>query len=145
MKYCSKCGKELMDEALICPGCGCPTSLYYQQQQQQNQQSYEQPAQNTVQATTNIYCILSLIFAFIMPILGIIFGAIGVKQVKENDKEKGEQLGKAGLGISIAFLVLGILIMILVFVLVAIFGTSDYNPNDPNYPYYTSLVLQLLS
>ncbi len=25
MKYCSKCGKELMDEAVICPGCGCST------------------------------------------------------------------------------------------------------------------------
>lgn len=24
MKYCSKCGKELFDEAVICPGCGCP-------------------------------------------------------------------------------------------------------------------------
>ena len=23
MKFCSKCGKELMDEAVICPGCGC--------------------------------------------------------------------------------------------------------------------------
>lgn len=23
MKYCSKCGKELMDEAVMCPGCGC--------------------------------------------------------------------------------------------------------------------------
>ena len=21
--YCSKCGKEIMDEAIICPGCGC--------------------------------------------------------------------------------------------------------------------------
>lgn len=25
MKYCSKCGNELMDEAVICPKCGCPT------------------------------------------------------------------------------------------------------------------------
>ena len=24
MKYCSKCGKELFDEAVICTGCGCP-------------------------------------------------------------------------------------------------------------------------
>ena len=24
MKYCSKCGKELADEAVICVGCGCP-------------------------------------------------------------------------------------------------------------------------
>lgn len=23
MKFCSKCGKEIMDEAVICPGCGC--------------------------------------------------------------------------------------------------------------------------
>ncbi len=23
MKYCSKCGKELVDEAVICPACGC--------------------------------------------------------------------------------------------------------------------------
>ena len=31
MKYCSKCGKELIDEAIICTGCGCavakPTSF----------------------------------------------------------------------------------------------------------------------
>ena len=25
MKYCSKCGKELFDEAVICPQCGCHT------------------------------------------------------------------------------------------------------------------------
>ena len=27
MKYCSHCGKELLDEAVICPGCGCATGL----------------------------------------------------------------------------------------------------------------------
>lgn len=24
MKYCTKCGNELYDEAVICPKCGCP-------------------------------------------------------------------------------------------------------------------------
>jgi len=24
--FCSKCGKEIMDEAVICPHCGCPVS-----------------------------------------------------------------------------------------------------------------------
>lgn len=24
MKFCQRCGKELMDEAIVCPGCGCP-------------------------------------------------------------------------------------------------------------------------
>lgn len=23
MKFCQKCGKELVDEAVVCPGCGC--------------------------------------------------------------------------------------------------------------------------
>lgn len=23
MKYCEKCGKEIMDESVVCPGCGC--------------------------------------------------------------------------------------------------------------------------
>ena len=23
MKYCTKCGKEMLDEAIICPNCGC--------------------------------------------------------------------------------------------------------------------------
>lgn len=23
MKYCSHCGKEIMDAAVVCPGCGC--------------------------------------------------------------------------------------------------------------------------
>ena len=26
MKYCSKCGKEIMDEAVICPSCGCSST-----------------------------------------------------------------------------------------------------------------------
>lgn len=27
MKYCQKCGKEIMDEAVVCPGCGCPIQV----------------------------------------------------------------------------------------------------------------------
>jgi hypothetical protein len=27
MKYCNKCGKELFDEAVICPGCGCQVGV----------------------------------------------------------------------------------------------------------------------
>ena len=23
MKFCGSCGKELVDEAVVCPGCGC--------------------------------------------------------------------------------------------------------------------------
>jgi len=26
MKYCTYCGKEIMDAAVVCPHCGCPAS-----------------------------------------------------------------------------------------------------------------------
>ena len=26
--FCSKCGKEIMDEAIVCPNCGCATNNY---------------------------------------------------------------------------------------------------------------------
>lgn len=27
MKYCSHCGKEIMDETVVCPHCGCQVEL----------------------------------------------------------------------------------------------------------------------
>ena len=27
MKFCTKCGKEIMDDAIICMNCGCATEL----------------------------------------------------------------------------------------------------------------------
>jgi predicted nucleic acid-binding Zn-ribbon protein len=33
MKYCSKCGAEIMEEAVICPKCGCPQEGYKPQNQ----------------------------------------------------------------------------------------------------------------
>lgn len=31
MKYCTHCGKQLLDEAVVCPGCGCAVNAVYQQ------------------------------------------------------------------------------------------------------------------
>lgn len=35
--FCSKCGKEISDEAVICPACGVPTPNYHPQQTQPQQ------------------------------------------------------------------------------------------------------------
>lgn len=35
MKFCEKCGKEIMDEAVICPGCGCAVEKAVAQQEVQ--------------------------------------------------------------------------------------------------------------
>lgn len=33
MKFCQKCGKELFDEAVICPGCGCPVECSHSKEE----------------------------------------------------------------------------------------------------------------
>lgn len=43
MKFCSKCGKELMDEAVVCPGCGCPTGGYSQNHSNPSSYSSDYP------------------------------------------------------------------------------------------------------
>ena len=42
--FCSKCGKEIDESAVVCTGCGCPTANYGKQTQTNNAQ---QPPQVT--------------------------------------------------------------------------------------------------
>lgn len=79
MKFCSHCGKELVDEAVICTGCGCavgsqPTPV----QQAISQPSVQQPMRDPVQLLmtlskrTNTNGIIWLVIG-ILQILGGIF------------------------------------------------------------------------
>ena len=57
---------------------------------------------------TNTMAILGLVFAFVFSPLGVVFSAIGLKQVKER-REGGRGLALAGLILSILFIVIGII------------------------------------
>lgn len=39
MKFCIHCGKEIMDEAVICPGCGCSVQMENSKQENDVDQS----------------------------------------------------------------------------------------------------------
>ena len=41
MKYCEKCGNQLMDEAVMCPKCGCAAGKS-QSEHQKDEQSKSQ-------------------------------------------------------------------------------------------------------
>lgn len=63
--FCEKCGKELFDEAVICPNCGCPTSNYLKNQ---NQQQYG----NINLTTAKAWCMTSTIVGIIISTVGAI-------------------------------------------------------------------------
>ena len=72
MKYCTHCGKEIMDEAVICPGCGCATEKTMTQPQ----------ADDTVSVGL---CVLSAL----IPLFGIIYWPVKHKETPKKAKACG--------------------------------------------------------
>lgn len=66
MKYCTYCGKELLDEAVICVGCGCAVD--------------KQGASSVNQATTDTAALLNTLSER-LKINGIIWLVIGILQI----------------------------------------------------------------
>ncbi len=71
MKYCTHCGKELLDEAVVCVGCGCPAGE--QNLQAATESSFDGSALlNTLSQRLNTNGIIWLVIG-ILQILGGIF------------------------------------------------------------------------
>lgn len=68
MKYCTHCGKELIDEAVICTGCGCKVDI----QTANGVFTDNQTLLNTLSQRVNINAIIWLVIG-ILQILGGIF------------------------------------------------------------------------
>ena len=70
MKYCSKCGEEILDEAVICVHCGCQVDGL-------------NSTQNTIKEETKDLWKIAWIFAYIIPPIGIILGIVGACTYKK--------------------------------------------------------------
>ena len=127
MKYCRHCGKEVADEAIFCPGCGCATDVYNQQMQQP-----AAPQKQGEQLST--MSIIGFVFAFISCIVGLICSIIAYKSAVAEDNKKSKSFSLAGIVISSVSLALAILALVLLIVLLII-GFSTAPHYDPCYPY----------
>jgi len=67
MKYCTHCGKQLFDEAVICPGCGCPTAAYQENVWYQNHDLVTKLSERL-----KINGILWIVIAVIQIIMGVL-------------------------------------------------------------------------
>ena len=94
--FCKNCGKEINDNAVICPVCGVATDKF---------------AENTVasQKTTNGMAVAGFICSFFIPLLGWIFCGIGL--------QRAAQIKGKGKGLSIAGIIIATLMFILNFCL----------------------------
>ena len=64
MKFCQHCGKEILDEAVICPGCGCSVQVT-----------------NSTQATEvdQSVSVGLVVLAVLIPLFGIIYWPVKAK------------------------------------------------------------------
>ena len=72
MKFCSKCGKEVLDEAIVCPNCGCAIP---------SQVAEEKP----VDEISVGLCILSAL----IPLFGIIYWPVTYKKTPKRAQACG--------------------------------------------------------
>lgn len=94
MKYCSKCGSEINDEAVVCPKCGCETELGRQNRLPKSDSN-----------GAKICGILSIFFGAFGGVLGILFGVICLAIDKE---KKYKNLAIVGIGLSVIVIILAI-------------------------------------
>ncbi len=70
------------------------------------------------QRPTETMAVLALVFAFVFPLLGIVFGVVARKNIRQNGNN-GQGLATAGFWIGIVFTSLGVLGVIAYVVLIA--------------------------
>ncbi len=99
MKYCIRCGSTILDEAVICPYCGCA----------QGTQKREE---------TNGMAIAGFVCSFLIPLLGLIFGGIGLKTANKTGN---------GRGLSIAAIVISTLSLTVFFIMILVIMFAQYS------------------
>lgn len=139
--FCKKCGTKLPDDSRFCYKCGTPIQTAEQKDSigqapydpfdtppttntnpapQPQQQHQPQPQQQQAPAADEgLFGLLGFIFAFIFPLIGLIFSIIGM------NKKKNNGLATAGLVVSIITILLVIIVIV-----IAVENTHT------TYPYY---------
>lgn len=118
-KFCTNCGNELDDRAIMCPKCGIALT---------------QTVANSGQTQSNGMAIAGFVLSFFIPLLGLIFSILGLKRSKETNTGKG--LSTAGIIISCITMVITIIMGIISFSAVSDTIDKAQQQNEYNRQYY---------
>ena len=118
MKFCSHCGKELLDDVVICPSCGCWTK------------PKNEDAGLSKESKADNYSPLSIV-GFVLPLigvalLGLILSIVANNEAKRTGSAKSQSLSKAGIIISAVFLgISAVAVIAVVFIMILGLGLGS--------------------
>lgn len=111
MKFCTKCGKEIMDDAVICVNCGCAVDKTL------NPNSESQSPKKV--SVSLILGIVGIVFAWLIAIVGHITSIVGIifgiKEYKSTSKMSGLVLSIIGEVCSIFSSIIGAVVATSIF------------------------------
>ena len=107
--FCSVCGKEVMDEAVICPNCGCMIK-------KDSIKSNGNPFASGKKASVSVILgIIGIVFAWLFALVGHIVSIIGIifgiKEYRETEKMIGLILSIIGEVCSIFSSIIGAVVV----------------------------------
>ncbi len=95
--FCKKCGNEVRDDDTFCPKCG----------ERLNEVSSNASVEPTTTKKGNGMAIAGFVCSFFIPILGWVFGGIGLKRSGERDG-KGKGFSIAAIVIATVMFIIGV-------------------------------------
>ncbi len=113
MKFCVHCGNEVLDDAIVCPKCGC--SVDYNSVSAQPQ------------ADIDSYSGLSIagfVLSFLESLLGLILCIVAYNDAKKTGSQKSLGLARAGIIISAVLMGVAVFFVILYVVFICIVLTG---------------------
>ena len=105
MKYCTHCGAELLDDAVLCPKCGCWVKT---------------PTSTQPKARKNICALVGFIlsmasillhgnFLGMLGLAGMIVSIVGLAQTVKHSEQQGKGFAIAGVVVGACFFLFGLL------------------------------------
>ena len=106
MKFCEKCGKELMDDAVVCPGCGCSTGKRPQKPSEPKSHVIVEKSEKETSSALSIVSIvvggIGILMAWLIALLGYLFGGAALACALVATKNNcGDKKAKTGLLLAI--------------------------------------------
>lgn len=121
MKFCEHCGNEVLDDAVICPKCGCSVNNGSRMQSQAQPQGQVPPMMDSYSGLS----IAGFILSFLGALLGLILSIVAYNDAKKTGSQKSLTLAKAGIIISAVLMGLYVLIFLIAFIVtIAAIGAS---------------------